>query len=258
MSSSSDESLYYMSLIFLNFTTLPTFITCHLITAPYGRHVRSGWGPSFPSYLSWFLMESPTIFFSLLLFPYGRHVSSLPSLSLLFIFLIHYTHRVFIYPLRLFRRRKTTSGIPITIVFIGFFFNLVNTYNQIRWVSHYGEYVSDKWFWGRFSGGLVVFVYGMVVNVKSDLVLMGLKAQNGGYKIPKGGLFEVVSCPNYLGEILEWLGWALMTWSWAGFGFLLYTCSNLVPRARAHHKWYLEKFVEDYPKHRKAIIPFLY
>ncbi|PON90143.1 3-oxo-5-alpha-steroid 4-dehydrogenase, C-terminal [Trema orientale] len=81
---------------------------------------------------------------------------------------------------------------------------------------------------------------------------------DGGYKVLRGGWFEVVSYPNYFRECVEWLGWALMTWSCAGLGFLLFTCANLVPRARANHKWYLDKFGEDYPKSRKAVIPFLY
>lgn len=102
-----------------------------------------------------------------------------------------------------------------------------------------------------------MFLAGMAVNVTSDLTLVGLKAQGGGYRIPQGGMFELVSCPNYFGEMVEWLGWAIMTWSWAGLGFFLYTCSNLVPRAIGNHKWYLEKFKEDYPRHRKAVIPFL-
>ncbi|KAL2929418.1 Steroid 5-alpha-reductase DET2 [Bienertia sinuspersici] len=252
----SENSLYHFSLIFLNLISPPTFIACHFIQAPYGRHIRPSWGPTIPSWLSWFLMESPTIFLSLLIYPFGRHVSSFRSLSLLSIFLLHYFHRTVIYPLRL--RRKTAGSFPIYVSLMAFSFNLLNSYVQIRWVSHYSDYDSDKWFWERFIGGLAVFVGGMVVNVKSDLVLVGLKAQGGGYKIPRGGLFELVSCPNYLGEIIEWLGWAIMTWSWAGFGFFLYTCANLVPRAWANHKWYLEKFKEEYPKNRKAVIPFLY
>lgn len=99
---------------------------------------------------------------------------------------------------------------------------------------------------------------GMRMNVGCDAVLVGLKREGGGYKIPRGGWFELVSCPNYFGETLEWFGWAVMTWSWVGLGFLLYTCANLVPRARANHKWYLDKFGTDYPQNRKAVIPFLY
>ncbi|XP_021741624.1 steroid 5-alpha-reductase DET2 [Chenopodium quinoa] len=255
-SASADATIYNLCLLTLYLIALPTFLALHFIQAPYGRHRRSGWGPTIPSWLSWLLMESPTIFFSLLIYPFGQFASSLRSFSLLAVFLLHYFHRTVVYPLRL--RRKTTSDFPISVSLMAFSFNLLNSYVQTRWISNYCDYGLDEWFWGRFSGGMVVFGFGMVLNVKSDLVLVGLKAQGGGYKIPRGGLFELVSSPNYLGEIIEWLGWAIMTWSWAGFGFFLYTFCNLVPRAMANHKWYLEKFKDEYPKTRKAIIPFMY
>jgi protein-S-isoprenylcysteine O-methyltransferase Ste14 len=66
-----------------------------------------------------------------------------------------------------------------------------------------------------------------------------------------------VTCPNYLGEILEWLGFALATWSLAGLAFALYTAANLAPRAFANHRWCREQF-PDYPKNRKALFPFLF
>jgi protein-S-isoprenylcysteine O-methyltransferase Ste14 len=69
-------------------------------------------------------------------------------------------------------------------------------------------------------------------------------------------MFEMISCANYFGEIVEWLGWAVLTWSLAGLTFALWTAANLVPRARAHHEWYRMHF-PDYPDRRKAIIPYL-
>ena len=65
-----------------------------------------------------------------------------------------------------------------------------------------------------------------------------------------------MSCPNYLGEIIEWVGWAVATWSLAGLSFAVWTAANLIPRAWQHHRWYRAEF-PDYPKERKAVIPFL-
>ena len=57
-------------------------------------------------------------------------------------------------------------------------------------------------------------------------------------------------------EIMEWIGWAVLTWSLAGLTFVIWTTANLLPRAVSHHKWYKEEF-EDYPENRKALIPFI-
>ncbi len=78
-----------------------------------------------------------------------------------------------------------------------------------------------------------------------------------GYHIPNGGLYKLVSCPNYLGETIEWTGYAITTHSLAGFAFAFYTFANLAPRAQHHHKWYKERFA-DYPANRKAYIPYLW
>ncbi|KAK1419664.1 hypothetical protein QVD17_28908 [Tagetes erecta] len=252
----SDQTFFHYAIITYFLITPPTYLSCRYTTAPYGKHHRKGWGPTIPPSLAWFLMESPTLWFTLILFPIGQHRSNPKSITLISPFLLHYLHRTIIYPLRLCR--KPSHGYPVSVAVMAFVFNLFNSYLQARFVSEYANYDNDRWFWWRFGIGLGVFLIGMMINVKSDLKLVKLKETGGGYKIPKGGLFEYVSCANYFGEIVEWLGWTLMTGSWVGLGFLLYTCANLVPRACANHEWYLEKFGEDYPKGRKAIIPFLY
>ncbi|XP_052204425.1 steroid 5-alpha-reductase DET2 [Diospyros lotus] len=253
-----DEGLFRYSLLSLLLAGPPTALSLRFLQAPYGKHHRPGWGPAMSPPLAWFFMESPTLWLTLLLFPMGRHRSNPQALILISPFLLHYLHRTCIYPLRL---RRPCNGFPVTVALMAFVFNLWNSYVQARWVSHYASYENDRWFWVRFSGGLALFLSGMAVNVRSDIALVALKGKGeggGGYQIPRGGWFELVSCPNYFGEVVEWLGWTVMTWSWAGLGFFLYTCSNLVPRAQAHHKWYLDKFAEDYPRGRKAVVPFVY
>jgi protein-S-isoprenylcysteine O-methyltransferase Ste14 len=78
---------------------------------------------------------------------------------------------------------------------------------------------------------------------------------DGAYVVPRGILFRRVSCPNYLGELIQWCGWAVATWSLAGLTFAVWTAANLVPRAHAHHRWYRERF-PDYPPERRALLPF--
>jgi hypothetical protein len=58
-------------------------------------------------------------------------------------------------------------------------------------------------------------------------------------------------------EIIEWTGFALMSWSPAALALAFYTVANLAPRASAHLNWYRKKF-SDYPSERKALIPHLW
>jgi steroid 5-alpha reductase family enzyme len=109
----------------------------------------------------------------------------------------------------------------------------------------------------QFIVGISLFFVGFYINNKSDTYLIGLrKGKQKGYVIPREGLFNYVSCPNFFGELLEWLGFAIMTWSVAGLAFFLWTFFNLVPRALSHHRWYKSTF-PDYPKDRKAVFPFI-
>ena len=104
--------------------------------------------------------------------------------------------------------------------------------------------------------GLIIFIIGIYINISSDNILIKLRTNQKGYVIPKGKLFNYVSCPNFFGEIIEWLGFAIMTLNPGSISFLIWTICNLIPRSKAHHKWYQENF-KNYPKKRKAVIPYL-
>ena len=112
----------------------------------------------------------------------------------------------------------------------------------------------------QFLIGMLVFFGGMFLNKFSDRQLAELgrnKTTPGSYEVPYGGAYRWVSCPNYLGEIIQWTGWAIATWSLAGGVFAIWTMANLVPRAIAHHRWYNQTF-EHYPPERRALFPFLF
>jgi protein-S-isoprenylcysteine O-methyltransferase Ste14 len=124
-------------------------------------------------------------------------------------------------------------------------------------VFHFNSYNNSWLFSWQFLTGILLFILGFVINKSADEKLRSLRQKNPSeYVIPRGWLFEYVSCPHYLGEIIEWAGWGLMTWSLAGFAFFIFTFANLFPRAVASHNWYKATFSE-YPRERKAVIPFI-
>ena len=78
--------------------------------------------------------------------------------------------------------------------------------------------------------GLLLFSWGMFINIQSDNILQGLRKEGEtGYKIPHGGMFRLVSSPNYMGEIIEWIGYAMIAQTAASLWFALF--SLMFPKA---------------------------
>ncbi|MDE2880369.1 MAG: 3-oxo-5-alpha-steroid 4-dehydrogenase [Acidobacteriota bacterium] len=221
-------------------------------TAPYGRHYGgSGWGPDISSKVGWVVMEWPAVLFFLSVYVQGNAAWNVVPLVFLTMWQVHYVHRTFIYPFR----TRTSGHTPLLVVMMGLAFNVVNAYINARLVSELGEYGASWLSDPRFVVGTTVFVSGMILNLRSDGALIRLrKNETTEYGIPRGWAFRYVSCPNYLGEIIEWTGWAIATWSLAGLSFAVFTFANLAPRAVANHRWYRQKF-PDYPSDRRALIP---
>lgn len=234
-----------------------TFVLLFFVSAPYGRHARKGWGPLIPARLGWVLMESPSPLVLALLFllgPKGLSAPTAATVLLLALWEAHYLHRSFIYPFRLANPRP----VPASVTAMGATFNFVNASINGYWLFYLGDYPASWLTDPRFLVGVALFVAGFVVNRWSDAILRALRAPGEtGYKIPRGGPWELVSSPNYLGEIMEWCGFALASWSLAGLAFAAWTIANLAPRARTNHRWYREQF-QDYPAGRRALLPFVW
>jgi 3-oxo-5-alpha-steroid 4-dehydrogenase 1 len=168
----------------------------------------------------------------------------------------HYGYRTLLFP---WRMRRSTKRFPLMVVLFAFLFNGINAWiNGWHIAVNSGRY-GDGWMLDpRMICGLAVFVLGFLIHRHSDSILLSLrKSGEKEYSIPRSGLFRYVTAANYLGEIVQWCGWALLTWSLPGLAFALFTMANLVPRAIKHHAWYKEHF-PDYPKERKVLIPFVF
>jgi 3-oxo-5-alpha-steroid 4-dehydrogenase 1 len=258
------------------------FVALQWIEAPYGIAYRKGWGPALNNRVGWVLMEAPAFLAMAaatacaLALPTatcdGAHKPDAPTLVIAALFLFHYFRRSFIFPCRM----RGNSRMPIAIALMGALFNVVNVYLIAGWLfvvspADYYAPITD-FFTGNFSAaeqsplplafiaGLVIFFSGMAINWQADGIVRRLrKPGETGHKIPYGGMFRYVSCASYFGEIVEWLGYAVLSWSPAGVVFLLWTCANLVPRAGKIHRRYISEFGESYSRlERRRIFPFLY
>lgn len=217
--------------------------------APYGKHSTKKWGKTIDNKTGWILMEFPALITCPLIYYIVVEEISL-SIGFIFIWITHYFNRTIIYPLKIKTKGKK---IPIAIVASAFFFNVINGILNGYFIATI-PFESISFI--CILIGFIIFIIGLYINISSDNTLIKLRTNQKGYVIPKGGLFNYVSCPNFFGEIIEWLGFAIMTLNLGSISFLIWTICNLIPRSKAHHNWYKENF-ENYPKKRKAVIPYL-
>ena len=250
------ETYYHYILNSWTLLAVLVFFLLFFVKAPFGRHTSTNWGPMINARLAWVIMELASPLFFAYFFLSGSSVPNFMTYLFFGLWMVHYFNRSIIYPLR---QRDHQKKMPILIMFFAILFNFMNGFLNGYFLCNYAEIYQTDWHLQANSWiGMVVFISGMIINIQSDNLLLNLrKPGEKGYKIPQGGLFSLVSCPNLLGEIMEWVGFALLTWSMPAFSFALWTFANLGPRAVAHHRWYLQKF-EQYPKNRKALIPFVY
>lgn len=231
------------------------FLLLLFVTAPYGRHSKRNWGKTIPDRIGWFVMEVPALIIFIYFIISGTAEKTLAVWIVASLYVMHYLNRAVIYPWRIRVRGKK---MPLVVALMAVLFNFVNAgflgyYTGTLHANYNGEWLTDP----RFIGGALVFFTGLVINITSDEKLIHLrKERSNGYRIPRGGMFEKVSCPNFLGEIVEWGGYAILCWSLPAFSFFVWTFCNLVPRALSHHRWYKDYF-PDYPGERKAVFPYI-
>jgi protein-S-isoprenylcysteine O-methyltransferase Ste14 len=236
-----------MSYLVLAFGAI-VFPVLFFIPAPYGRHTRKGWGPSIPAKLGWVLMEAPSFFTFAAAWVLNPAWQTPVVFALGVAYLLHYGQRTFVYTARM---RADGKLKPVLTVVMAMAFNVLNGWGN-------GSQLTERSIDVAFVVGLALFVAGFLLNLHSDAVLRSLRAPGeGGYKVPHGGLHRFVASPNYFGEIVEWLGFAIAAQTLAGWAFFFFTCANLVPRARSHWQWYRKEF-SDYPAERRALIPFVW
>jgi len=249
-----------------------------------------------PVWLAWWTMEQPSVLVPMVAL--GTYFAGGGALHpgviyLCAMFIVHYIQRSFIYPFC----NNVGRDYPLHAWCFAMLFTTLNGTMQSNDLL-YGTAATRSWADGlchpRVLFGFCVWAFGMFCNVQADTILRNLRPpgsaalKNKTYVIPRGGLFEYVSgcvarCLNralesacvpfscshalvhldsarahFVGEIIEWSGYAIACQSFAPTCFALFNMMGIGTRAIATHNWNLEKFGDKYPVNRKKLIPFVW
>lgn len=241
------------------------FVALFFFKAGYGYLSNSKWGPKISNKVAWVLMEAPAFLF-LLYYTVRFALSGADtgnSKVVLYVmaglFLLHYFQRSFIFPMLM----RGKSKMPVAVMLMGLVFNTLNAYMIGGWLFEMapsGMYTTAWFHSPQFIIGLLVFFLGMGINLHSDHVIRNLrKPGDTKHYIPRKGFYKYVTSANYFGELTEWIGYAILTWSPAGVLFAVWTFANLGPRAKSLTEKYIEEFGEEYTSlNKKHIIPFIW
>ncbi len=140
----------------------------------------------------------------------------------------------------------------------------------------------------------VLFIFHEKILSTTYILFFVDKKEAMGHQIPRGGLFEYISCPNYFGEIIIYSSMAILfglrnaSWNscllwvicnqvknlqyfmnlmntYREYAYCIYDVlifykqkifSPQITSGIMNHQWYISTF-QSYPKQRKAVIPFI-
>ena len=250
---------FQIFLIVMALIAVVVFVSLFFVDAGYGKFYQPKWGPSVDNRLGWVLMEAPVFVAMLLLWWFSDRRTDPVRLIFLLLFELHYFHRSFIFPLQI----RGHSLMPFSIILMGALFNTLNAFMQGGWIFYLSpdEFYPANWLTSLpFILGTAIFVFGMSVNIGSDTIIRHLRQPGDtAHYLPKGGMFRYVTSANYFGEFVEWVGFAILTWSWSGAVFALWTFANLAPRAARIYDMYSREFPDELDTSKtKRMIPFIY
>ena len=268
-----DDYNFYIQICFL-VLDIPIFLCLLFIKAYYGKFFNKSEDgnciqkllrkifPVIPSRISWIVQECPCVFITIFFIIYYYENLNYKNILVMSPFLIHYIHRTFIFPFVI----HSSKNNPLEITLMAFtfcFFNAIMINRSIFFlIKDYGDE-----FLLNYIFGLAIFLLGIYINIHSDYSMIKQRNanqdENNKYIIPRGFMYELISCPNYFGELTEWLGFFILSNSFSGLVFFISTFANLFPRAIQYHQWYKNKFKEEFATdkdliQRKAIVPFLF
>ena len=254
-----EQEMFNYLIIGMTVMAALVFVSLYFVNAGYGQFRTHQWGWSIDNRLAWTLMEAPVFLVMLYIWFTSPLQWALPQFVLFGLFQLHYFQRSFVFPWLMTGR----SRMPLAIMSMGIIFNVLNGIMQgggLYWFPNpnFSEGAAYLLRWNSLLG-ILLFIVGLIVNWHSDYVIRHLrKPGDTRHYLPQRGMYHYVTSANYLGELMEWTGFAIAAATPVAWVFPLWTAANLVPRAHAIHKRYRQEFGNDAVGNRKRVIPFVY
>ena len=242
------------------------FLTLFFHNAPYGKFFSSAWGVKVNGSLGWLAQEIPSpvaLWFGITRgarvfreFASTQATSDVRYVHILaFLWSAHYVNRAVVYPLT-----RALGDTAVVTVASAVAFNVVNGLLVGAEMAHVTQMPSHA----RVAIGASTMLAGAMINITSEARLrrrrlsraIPAKERRGTYVMPKGGLFDHLVMPHYLGEFIEWCGFATLANTKSAWAFAFWTAANLYPRALANKRWYANTF-PNYPRTISSMFPGL-
>lgn len=108
--------------------------------------------------------------------------------------------------------------------------------------------------------GLGLFVFGELANLNTHLVLRDLRKPGTMERgIPSGFGFGLVTCPNYLFEVIAWTGVYLVGGlSWSVLFFIVVGSAQMMSWASKKERRYRKEFGDKYKRKSFVMLPGIY
>ncbi|KAL8587624.1 hypothetical protein ACOMHN_045313 [Nucella lapillus] len=117
-----------------------------------------------------------------------------------------------------------------------------------------------------YAVAVVVFLSASLVQHQSFRILAALRTSDkdtqskmkSTYLLPRGGLFDLVSCPHFLAEIVVYFSFCIIFrfQNFVLISLFIFILVNQVLAALLNHQWYCQNF-PGFGKHRHAVFPYL-
>jgi 3-oxo-5-alpha-steroid 4-dehydrogenase len=215
---------------------------------PYGKF-RTGAGVNSRAGLA--LAYATPVFVYIVLWVEGGSPRTLYHLAVFGAFLFHFLRRIFEVSFVNSYSRPTPLR---ALMIIAFLYGGVAASCAFFQVRTFGQPTSQP----IFTLGILIFALGEVLNGYHHWLLARLRPLGVRiYVVPRHGLFGWVACPHYLGEILSFVGYAMMSDLLPVWGNALVTSAYLSARANSTLNWYRLEMPLQIPSGWRRLIPFV-